>query len=435
MKAVLNTTKEYYKYSSANVNRTGSPTVNNNGIASGFSSSNFLTLPEDFAPGSRTWEIVFKIDSATTATGEYFVLANSSSRGYLPSLTMNYASGFSLFLTNNTSGWSICSLRAMEMPTQYPVWVRWRFTSSQYDISYSYDNANYSIKNSQSSTTAYNGSLSKIGYGTDSGDNSNKPFNGTIDLKESYIKIGGGIWWQGAFFETATELDYYKSKDVKKFGVASEKTKKYFKYGNAINAATVGSPTVSNGVASGFSSSNFLINPSLIFTTSQLIETVICFSCTDTNSDQSIVHNWASDGLTNLIEFGVGNGYIRCYNFNNSTHSNLFSIQPNVKYWVKQITNNNVKSYSYSIDGINYISSPITSSVVKVNDKLAQTGLTLGCNTPYYGAPFTSGSIDLKQCYIKVNDVEIWHGTFAEESTSSDYDFYKEVTKTYAIRS
>ena len=226
---------------------------------------------------------------------------------------------------------------------------------------------------------------------------------------------------------TESDYDFYVDKDIYK--AVKETVRKYYKYGNTPNVNIVGNPTISNGVASNFSNTNYLTLPTAFQPAANPWVNVLKV-------------NMNNNGATGVFLGNTSSGYFRL-GFNNtnivtlylSTNSTSFNIGQligttamvnGVDYWVKATFDGTKYQIFLSTDGESYnLEGTLNSSSIPAYQSLSTLGAGNNSNnsTPQY----TQGSIDLKNSYIKINDKEFWHGTLLEESTESDYDFYKDV--------
>lgn len=178
-----------------NVTVVGSPTIADN-VVSGFSSSNYLTAPEVFNPGTSPWEMVWSITTSndfSTTYQEIFAQANVGTAA---------VDGYDLRTDLGRIGLYVdeeyyLSATTLQNNTKYL--IKMEYTGSFYKLSYSTDNgtnwtedfniASTGIGTPNLSTPQY---IGKWGY-----NRSPDPFKGSIDLSQSYIKINGKYWWKG----------------------------------------------------------------------------------------------------------------------------------------------------------------------------------------------------------------------------------------------
>ena len=186
----------------------GSPTITDN-VVSGFSSSNYLTAPEVFNPGTSPWEMVWSITTSndfSTTYQEIFAQANVGTAA---------VDGYDLRTDLGRIGLYVdeeyyLSTTTFQNNTKYL--IKMEYTGSFYKLSYSTDNgtnwiedfniASTGIGTPNLSTPQY---IGKWGYNI-----SPNPFKGSIDLSQSYIKINGKYWWKG----TKPEYDLLYNKNI-----------------------------------------------------------------------------------------------------------------------------------------------------------------------------------------------------------------------------
>lgn len=165
----------------------GTPTINE-GIVSGFSSSNYLTLNEPFKP-EGAWEIVLKLKRSEN--GQQFLLGSIGSwyKTFGGELRANNTLGFGL--TSNGYSWDIAWFGGnvvLEENVWY--WVKLSFTGSEYKYELSTNGSDYELVDSvTSSTPIYRGDDSIMNIGIQ-GDRY-KYWHGSIDLNESYVEYNG----------------------------------------------------------------------------------------------------------------------------------------------------------------------------------------------------------------------------------------------------
>lgn len=181
----------------SNVTKVGS-LVDNQGVLSEFSNSNYAVLPMTFAPTNNdTWEMVFK----TTLSGfgsTYYLIGSGGTSAYNTGVTLSVSSSgyLNLYATSNGSSWNIAggvsSSIALSTGTYY---VKVEFTGSQYVVSVSSDGDSYVNHITVSSTTPVYKATSPNALGHEHG--SAAIYRGTIDLNECYINVNGQRFWSG----------------------------------------------------------------------------------------------------------------------------------------------------------------------------------------------------------------------------------------------
>lgn len=203
-----------------------------------------------------------------------------------------------------------------------------------------------------------------------------------------------------------------------------------------INVTEKGSLKIYNGLVSGFSSSNYLeVTPSFDVSSAQSWEVMYKIITGTSLSAQSICGHTGSsnyDPFTidiNSSKFQLG----LC----KTSSSNLlkdqkgtYTVLTNTVYWLKLTFDGSRYVLSYSLDGVDFIEDVTLESTTKIWTSNLVLGRQQGDASEY---PFL-GTIDLKDCYIKI-DGEIWwtgtvEGTQCVRAYGLDikkYKYYKEV--------
>ena len=172
-----------------NVNIVGSLT-NNNGILSGFSDSNYATCNRNFDPSANSWEIVFKIrrTSNTHANSVFFAKVFDTWSG----IRMQLVSTNQCAILGMGDGRS--STTVLSLNTWY--WVKLKYNNPTYTLYISTDGTYYTAEATDTLTTTYPSYNNPCTIGKQL-DTTNRPWDGEVDLNESYIKVNDLIFWQG----------------------------------------------------------------------------------------------------------------------------------------------------------------------------------------------------------------------------------------------
>lgn len=187
-----------------NVNIVGSPTINN-GVASGFSGSNWLRLPTIFNPGSNAWEMVIKARTPSAFSKRNWLTGGGNAAGKdFDFVTIGIENNGKpmMYITSNGTSWNIAnaaiSSNTLEVNTDYL--FRFQFTGTQYVYSTSVDNGfNWVTQVTINSTTSIFVPTTPQAIGnTCYAANATQFWSGSIDLPNSYIKINGSTWWNGS---------------------------------------------------------------------------------------------------------------------------------------------------------------------------------------------------------------------------------------------
>ena len=324
----------------------GTPTVQD-GRVSGFSSSNYIYL-SSFPYVSKDWELVIKANTTYNSSqnqqrllriNSYFQLQVSG-----PNLSYQFYYGSEPpFVFNNSN-------------TDYP-FVKLKKQGDTLSFAVSSNGTTYE-NISQSVTIPVSATDGKLNFGYTNGNN----WYGIIDLNRSYIKID----------------------DTK------------YKLQAVVGYTVVGSPTITDGVVSGFSGSDYLqINNANVFAQADSWEIMIKKSGVvtgylfGTNKPYAITFTrmyiyLSSNSSSWDIANGVGTGQ--------SSEDCFLRIRFTGTQYI----------YDYSIDTVNWT----TLATVNSNSKITNlvTSLQIGIwRTSYYA----TGSIDLNNTYIKINN-KLW---------------------------
>lgn len=351
----------------------GSPTVQD-GRVSGFSSGSYLKTPE-FSPQDKKWEMVWKFTTGNSVDTCGVVTGLGTTDSIAP-LYINSQKSLMFYLSSNGTAWDIVSsatiIDTIQPNTTYIIKIE--FTGIAYKA-YSLENNQWVLKNSVSSSTKIYGTIPLV-IGNNRGNQTG--FSGSIDLNNSYIKLGS---------------TKYKLQAV-------------------VGYTVVGSPTESpSGVFSGFSASDYLeINKP--FSPMGQWEMVCCFITPETAPS-----NWTSilslnNYISVQIELSNGNTpYLQIgFSENTSSYSIGFiggsssqKLNLNTKYWAKIRFTGTQYIVELSTDGINYTEYGNLNSTKKISSD--NNKLRIGLNRT--NTRGFVGSIDLNNTYIKINN-KLW---------------------------
>lgn len=182
-----------------NVNIAGSLT-NNNGVLSGFSTSNYAKLPTPFSPSNKNWEVVVPVTTASSfvecdffasvINGDFGIHVQFHADGKL-ALYLS-SSGTSHDIASNVTGASI-----LLGNTKY--WIKVVFSGTSY-IVYSSTTGEFNgeeITEITVNSSAVLCTMTTTVLGRNPNPSYPHPFNGSIDLNGCYINIYGRRWWSG----------------------------------------------------------------------------------------------------------------------------------------------------------------------------------------------------------------------------------------------
>ena len=209
--------------------------------------------------------------------------------------------------------------------------------------------------------------------------------------------------------------------------------RRYYKYGTTPNITLTGSPTVSNGVISGFSTSKY---GNCYISIEQPINSFEMYTKFTTGSSYNSYMNIIGpvEGTQCFTSFqcqvnSVDNN-IGMTLYNEDTYTDCIAksgVDYNTTYWAKWVYNGiDIKCY-YSLDGQNYILNSTVSSTSLIQNALSKFisgSQFIGCAYSKYAGGVFVGSIDLTKTRIVVNGKTVWSGTYLEISDKTDYDYY-----------
>lgn len=343
-------------------------------IVSGFSATNYISLPSIISTKKILEKKIEIVLSFTTGSSfnQYEYLFSQVGGGYGGISIRLYNGKVAVLSSYNGTSWTaknssyICS------------------TNTKYLLKYTYDNINYNqiiylYNNNQWNEIFSFNEGAMYGINKDialgSGASWSNPFNGSIDLNETYIKIDNFAWFGYSF-----------SKVKVKSGLA-----RYI---------IVGNPTIIDGVLSNFNSSNYIKLDTIFPVKSCTNWEVVVKGYTTYNGNNQqrlfVNMNYLVRGFGNPVQWS-------CYLGEGNDYNNLGDIAT-YPYFKIIRSNNNISFYNSS-DGINYnFVNTYTLNIENLpNDNIIRIGSSTSQNW--------TGSVDINKCYIKVNGSYFWRGS------------------------
>ena len=362
----------------------------NNGVFSRFAYNNYLATQEAF-DCSKDFEITTKVNTGNQSVTQFKTLCRNTF-GANASTSIGFAIGVengkikAFFRDSNGTGLGSGTGNNGITTFANNVDCFFRFSQKKYNNTYtiqiesSLDNVNWVKEVNLTSSLPLGNSGQGIAFGGGSFSNTSQYWAGSIDLPNSYIKLGST-----------------------KYNLQA-----------VVGYTIVGSPTIVDGVVSGFSSSDYL--------------RLLGFNI---NSDYEIGTKIIVNNLESANRNIIGSQYVYSkYGFMISTNNKPYSaiwyelngtyayitslidlvLQPNTIYYLKAILKNNTYQAFLSTDKINWIEGNIANvpegaTIVSPNTLRNQAGrLTFGGGTQY---TTFDGSIYLNETYIKL-DNKLW---------------------------
>lgn len=171
-----------------------------------------------------------------------------------------------------------------------------------------------------------------------------------------------------------------------------------------------GSVTITDKIASGFSTSNYISLQNSVFLGSDFEIGGKFKTSSDVTTEQNVAAGQTNQyfGLSiqnGAITFNVGDGS----QWLNPTGSK--SASANTEYWYKAIYNNGQYSLEISEDGVNYTQTHSLTSSTVIPAFILRYGISRTGASPFLG------EIDLSESYIKINGSTVWAPEWAKTSS------------------
>ena len=402
-----------------NVSKVGSCIIDENGIASNFSNNSYVTFGK-LNVDNNPWEMVFKVKYKEHSGFQRFCGSSSADPKNLL-IAAEDTDKLSLYLSTNGSNWSISrtsSKTTLVNGTAY--YIKALFNGTNYILSLSTDGINYTEEINEASTTPmYNGISTNFQIGCAFSDESKYNWQGTIDLKESYVQIGD------------TEKKYFVEKprlnDKASLYINPEKDNDlyYEKDELQLNISKVGSCIIDeNGIASNFGQKSY-VTPGLINFGTGTWEMVFK---TKFKSGTNYQHICGTDNNTSVAQIIISvksdNKLIAWISSNGTGWDIASGIESSntlvngANYYIKSIFTGTNYIILTSTDNINYNEEINVSSSVAISNPNSNLWIGNAESTSFSW----QGTIDLKESYIQIG-------------TNEKKYFAKKVKKRYNIPS
>lgn len=416
-------------YRQLNGTKVGSPTVDENCVVTNFSNSRYIyTTPFTFNDTTDTFKVDTYVKLSSLSVYTFIFTASSTSRG----------------AATQDSMWKINSSNGNQTGGNFA-------TNRWYHLV---------LEQTGDSSVLYVDGQAIINAGKcfNSGDYINfgksnwEPFyNGFIDFSRTSIQINGEEVWRGTkglsqisrndmqnyvldgiatqpvVGDSKAVIDFSNVKLPWKFEHSDKMQTSRFaiaplgttvtqpKCVKDVNGTIIGSPTITEDfVVSGFSISNYIQAIPPAFSSANNWEIKLKARTSNTTSPQIIYHARAGNDNNNrcgiMVVFEEGKFHL-LLSSNNSTWDigNVLgnTYLANTDYYIKVSFNGSKYELKYSTDDINYTTTISITSSKKVYNSLHYANIG---SRPDTTAPLI-GSIDLKECYVKLDSVEVWSGT------------------------
>jgi hypothetical protein len=369
-------------------------------VVNGFSSSDYIALPYvELGKGNTgSWEINFKVTPANAdLTIESSIMATSIDARGIRIGTAGSTKGRWQFLVSTGNGWINASSHYGSHVVQAGVtyWLKAGYdaANSKYYLKYSTDGIEYINDVSYNSTTKIGNFSEQIGYC----DVNKVAWSGSIDLSGCSFTDEGKVVWQPTKIETtATTTPIYLTKSKRFF---------YNIYGT---------PTIEDHVVSDFSKSNYICMPVPFQPAADTYwEIFTKFTTGSTFMDQAYLFGQRTTNYSTPQICTMADGTLKLYLAKASGSWSIANglqstekLEPETTYYM---------STSYDGAGIYkvLVQKEGTDTWVEFFN-IASTNKVYTVNTNQLifgyddGNGVWNGSIDLKECYVKVGSEKIW---------------------------
>lgn len=363
----------------------GSPTITDDGVASGFGSSSYLK-PNISFNSTASVEFIFEnviINSNYTTEANYDLFFGSSNGTYAKVGWRRSEKKLGLYSGN---AWLTQGKFTLRDNVSYDIKLTWNGTQYNLYAKLSRENNWISVATLENSTNIL---YSNFWIGRNS-TNTVEVFSGSIDLSQFSITVDG----KEVFSGNKTGLDVIKPD----------------------NYTIVGSPVISNdGVASGFSVANYIkSNTALAFTAGQTWEIDLKVNIKNSESGidkaQCLFQIYASNPSLNSLQAILYNNCVfwTCPTTPSGGATNRFlqftsefniSSYLNQDIWFKFIYNGTQYIFEWSADGINF-----TREVASTDSRQFTGTGTLNLGAMSIHQQGLQGSIDLNDTKVYIND-------------------------------
>lgn len=356
----------------------GSPTINNGILSDCVLDTSYIVtssvLPNNISNMELHTEFTIFANSATGFQSIFMIT------GY-PSLEMQYRQ-FRIYVRNSDGTSSSYTNQGSSITYNQPATLDFKFENGT---------TSYLVKQEGETKLDVSFPNTKISNANISfGNRWQALTNGSINLNNTYIKLNDVYWFRGQAAMTKT---------LSCVGAT----------GNQDKLTIVGSPTIQDGVVSGFSDSDYLsINGSVELNKPFEIATKITTSSEIVPS--KIIGLYPVTGRYGIVLYIKNNKFSIMMSHNGNGWEfdtdglGSYEVLPNTTYYLKFYWDYNSYKLDYSLDGTNYINEHT------INNNTSVVPTTRGFIGVYQDNinPF-NGSIDLNETYIKVNN-ELWFG-------------------------
>lgn len=400
------------------------------------SGSNGLAVPKLFHTNGKPWyiKVKFKTDDLSTTTNRN-IIGSMGNDIKLP-LIILLPDRFKFYLTSNGSSWDLANgteIQGLSLEikqyTEYIVGIGW--DGDRYYTTIKYGNQNFNITVESSNVPIYD-SDELIVLGNNLAIES-RSLQSDIYLDETEIYIDNELWWNCKYNEDIV-IPQNHNLFYNKTLIHKQNDYKF----NATKLLATSSGTVYDGVAQGFSSTQFLYLPeNLPLKGCTSFEMVVKFKYD--NSSTSFQALLTENGVSYAGALGIStDGHLTfCLDANHADNYSICDIKGTITlshyntYWAKAVWTGDRYELYLSYDGTYWISQGSKSTTTAPNYSMRwNIGNRNKSGNDYW---VLYNEIYLKDCYININGERFWDYSKGLKFTGN-WLCYNEENHTYACR-
>lgn len=321
--------------------------TDNDGIYSGFSTSNYFLTDNNFNPQSSNWEIIIKFKTSNDISTQQAIIGGGGA--YSKIILEVYNGHFRLRISSNNSSFNVFDdFGTYDVQTNTDYIIRCRYNNTTgYTMEYKTLDGSYQLDSSTSNITAIYDSSTPLSLGANKYNSSgvNVPFSGNIDMSQTSIMIDGVTTNFGPLIPKS--IIYQKiDNDFNKLIPQPAFTAKVLGLSNATNN---GCTDLGNGIYQGGSGKYFVIDDISSISTADSWEFITKFTNTGSGINTILApsqdrKNFILTIDNNVVKFHActGGGVWNLY----SGSLNL-SVNNSVTYFYK-LSYNSTTGYSFT---------------------------------------------------------------------------------------
>lgn len=382
----------------------GSP-YNHQGWVGSFSTSNYIIfncLKAVSIPKSFEIQICVSTPTTYTTAGRIINPTNGADSTTAPYIQINETSA-SIYWYNGSTYSSYIALSNLSPSTLY--WFKWVYNGSTIKSYWSTDKNTWTLNEEKTLVYPIYFKSTEYSVGCRSYDsNSVCVWNGSIYLKDCFIKIDDEYLWTGTCMNSSKGI-----------------------WANGLMWGNLG---FVNGKIMGFNSTNKFRLENSFNPGSNTWEWRMKLRTSNVVSNaEQFIGGGTNDGSG--LEAGIRDGHwtwwlgtaLGTYDIASNQQSS-YSVIPNTDYYVKLYFTGTQYKFDYSLDGVTYYNGMTKDSTATI------VGDYKGLGADYImNGAFWSGSIDLRECSVYINNQKWWDGTVEIPAPTAASHVYEVITE------